>query len=356
MATVGRNDPCPCGSGKKYKHCHWRIDREIQRQNVELEHAWQTLGQRILRFGIQERFAYDTISAWNLFWDNKVPIESMEALEPVHRNRFFDWYAYDYRTSIDRKRVAELFLDENESELSPLERDLVRDWVNTHLSVYQVTGVTEARVDLQDVFTTEARSLNEAGADRYLSPGVLLLGRLLPVGSSLRFAPAVTPLPAHGKVSLLDTIKPRFTSWQQARYGADWKDFLNESGYLLNHFLIRDMEPMEAPAIEESEIDPVQAARSIARRMQSEVITSSLDQHYERWLNKPVPEWGGKTPREMVATAEGTDRVEIFLSILQDVERERARSGQPTYDVNLLRRKLGLIREARTEGGIVLPR
>ena len=22
---VGRNDPCPCGSGKKYKQCHGRI-------------------------------------------------------------------------------------------------------------------------------------------------------------------------------------------------------------------------------------------------------------------------------------------------------------------------------------------
>ena len=22
---VGRNDPCHCGSGKKYKHCHGRI-------------------------------------------------------------------------------------------------------------------------------------------------------------------------------------------------------------------------------------------------------------------------------------------------------------------------------------------
>jgi uncharacterized protein len=21
-ATLGRNDPCPCGSGKKFKHCH----------------------------------------------------------------------------------------------------------------------------------------------------------------------------------------------------------------------------------------------------------------------------------------------------------------------------------------------
>jgi preprotein translocase subunit SecA len=22
IETIGRNDPCPCGSGKKYKHCH----------------------------------------------------------------------------------------------------------------------------------------------------------------------------------------------------------------------------------------------------------------------------------------------------------------------------------------------
>jgi preprotein translocase subunit SecA len=24
VPKVGRNDPCPCGSGKKYKHCHGR--------------------------------------------------------------------------------------------------------------------------------------------------------------------------------------------------------------------------------------------------------------------------------------------------------------------------------------------
>jgi preprotein translocase subunit SecA len=23
---VGRNEPCPCGSGKKFKHCHGRLD------------------------------------------------------------------------------------------------------------------------------------------------------------------------------------------------------------------------------------------------------------------------------------------------------------------------------------------
>ncbi|MBM5574520.1 hypothetical protein GKO28_09715 [Deefgea sp. CFH1-16] len=25
FSGVGRNDPCPCGSGKKYKHCHGQL-------------------------------------------------------------------------------------------------------------------------------------------------------------------------------------------------------------------------------------------------------------------------------------------------------------------------------------------
>lgn len=24
MGKIGRNEPCPCGSGKKFKHCHMR--------------------------------------------------------------------------------------------------------------------------------------------------------------------------------------------------------------------------------------------------------------------------------------------------------------------------------------------
>jgi preprotein translocase subunit SecA len=26
MGKIGRNDPCPCGSGKKYKHCHGKLN------------------------------------------------------------------------------------------------------------------------------------------------------------------------------------------------------------------------------------------------------------------------------------------------------------------------------------------
>ncbi|MEM9955054.1 MAG: preprotein translocase subunit SecA [Chloroflexota bacterium] len=31
---IGRNDPCYCGSGKKYKHCHYKQDRAAQKQGA----------------------------------------------------------------------------------------------------------------------------------------------------------------------------------------------------------------------------------------------------------------------------------------------------------------------------------
>ena len=34
---IGRNDPCHCGSGKKYKHCHYEADLEQRR--IEAEQA-----------------------------------------------------------------------------------------------------------------------------------------------------------------------------------------------------------------------------------------------------------------------------------------------------------------------------
>jgi preprotein translocase subunit SecA len=32
-ASVGRNDPCPCGSGKKYKACCWLKNQNSGKEN-----------------------------------------------------------------------------------------------------------------------------------------------------------------------------------------------------------------------------------------------------------------------------------------------------------------------------------
>ncbi len=355
MPKVGRNDPCPCGSGKKYKHCHLRIDRELERQRVELERAWRTLPPRLLDFAQGERFAADGVAAWKLWWDNKVPIQIAGNLEDVERLRFLDWFTLNFRTSRDRKRIAELFVDEFHDELSDRERSLVRDWADTYLSVYAVVESTPEELHLEDVFTGETRQVGNAADLGPIPTGVLLLGRLLPLGSEFRLAPGAVPLPGEERDALLEFLTPRFEAWQQARYGADWHDFLREAGYQLNHFLIRDMEPIEVPQPQVGEMPPEEAALSIARRMQSKVIAGPLDLHYERWLDEPIPEWGDRTPREMAQTPEGREYLEPLLAILEETEQERARSGQPSYDIESLRRKLGLSGERRTEAGIIVP-
>lgn len=32
---TGRNDPCPCGSGRKYKHCHARAAKRAPADDLE---------------------------------------------------------------------------------------------------------------------------------------------------------------------------------------------------------------------------------------------------------------------------------------------------------------------------------
>lgn len=36
MKTPGRNDPCWCGSGKKYKKCHMAADQSDSRDGAPL--------------------------------------------------------------------------------------------------------------------------------------------------------------------------------------------------------------------------------------------------------------------------------------------------------------------------------
>jgi len=49
--TPGRNDPCPCGSGKKYKHCCLRAYEAVPPEEVtwrRVRRAIDDLGHRIL--------------------------------------------------------------------------------------------------------------------------------------------------------------------------------------------------------------------------------------------------------------------------------------------------------------------
>ena len=76
---TGRNDPCPCGSGKKYKHCHLPIDTAVSPEHL----VWRRLSRvideskllpQLLEF-VAEHYGIDAIDeAWAEFfvWRNVV--------------------------------------------------------------------------------------------------------------------------------------------------------------------------------------------------------------------------------------------------------------------------------------------
>lgn len=45
MAKVGRNEPCPCGSGKKYKNCHWGKEEQLSPLQVDPDALGETPGE-----------------------------------------------------------------------------------------------------------------------------------------------------------------------------------------------------------------------------------------------------------------------------------------------------------------------
>tara|TARA_R110000751_G_scaffold5643_8_gene25481 strand:+ start:661 stop:852 length:192 start_codon:yes stop_codon:yes gene_type:complete len=40
MSKIGRNNPCPCGSGKKFKKCHLIIEDQIATEQNIIDTKW----------------------------------------------------------------------------------------------------------------------------------------------------------------------------------------------------------------------------------------------------------------------------------------------------------------------------
>ena len=101
MRKIGRNDPCPCGSGKKFKHCH--LGREEELWVLQTDIMKKDIGEKItalpeVNHGRSKRFA-QALDMGELIdnplfsgikfidFDAYVALESFDKgnLSPVHR-------------------------------------------------------------------------------------------------------------------------------------------------------------------------------------------------------------------------------------------------------------------------------
>jgi hypothetical protein len=84
-------------------------------------------------------------------------------------------------------------------------------------------------------------------------------------------------------------------------------------------------------------------ADSIDPEIAAEIIQHTLDEHYRRVLDEPVPALGDKTPRQCVRSKKGRERVIEWLKDLENNELHRAaREEQAPYDSRWLWNELKL--------------
>ena len=170
VAKVGRNDPCPCGSGRKYKVCHLG-----QEQLVALDVAGSLL--RKLWVWLDQppngQLAADVVVEAGLEGtedDDDVPLP--EAVDILIR----DILLFD-RAGLER------FLDTRGVLLPAPELSLGRTWNDSRRALYEVQAVDRGRgVTLRDMASGALSELPDRTISRRAQPLDVVCLRLLPDG------------------------------------------------------------------------------------------------------------------------------------------------------------------------------
>ncbi len=238
MPTTGRNDPCPCGSGKKYKHCCMPGDRARQVRQLTRDRADEQLWLRLLEYLQRPAFLVDSQSAFSRFWNGDFDLRTARVLDRQAFEAFLEWYAYDYPTSKDRQRVVELFSAEQGPRLAPEQRELLAEHAASHLSLYGIEQVSaDGQLAIGDLLVGGLFEVHDAGLARLAKPGDLLLGRRFGSDGRGRLSRGTVLLPGALGPALVGVAKRAFALYRDEHYQATWPDFLREAGYVMFHYL-----------------------------------------------------------------------------------------------------------------------
>jgi SEC-C motif len=192
---VGRNDPCPCGSGKKYKHCC--VIAESMEANRPVNLIWRRLRElldvypsQMLRF-IKETYGPLALhEAWAEFiCDDEVEFDSDTPLMQLFMPWFFHrWSPDPSDTLIENESLHEViptaaYLSRKGRQLDPLLRKYLESLLTSPLTFFEVIECEPgARLTLRDVMTQEQHVVAEKGLSQGVQHGDLLFAQLASVG------------------------------------------------------------------------------------------------------------------------------------------------------------------------------
>ncbi len=151
MAVVGRNEPCPCGSGKKYKKC-------CGGANVsQIDHLILEELERV--FGMVVDFAYERLG-WKLDREKGRIMGQLPYL-PEFDLPFYTWFLLTNKGNGERT-ILEQFIHENLNSISRVRvREIVREWASYQFVCGKLVDRKDDLIIVEDFLSSTRFELRE---------------------------------------------------------------------------------------------------------------------------------------------------------------------------------------------------
>jgi len=213
VADSGRNDPCHCGSGKKYKKCHLEQDEARKRQSRQLDTVSAWLGYHATAV---------LAAADSVLEASGLRPAALEAFGPVSgadEVHFRSFAACDYPLDAAGRVAVSRPSDADGVPVAPAPRgdddgdqDALRDVLaKSHLSIHEVTESKRGKgVRLRDVFTGAEDFVWDDALGDALEPMEYVLGRKVQFTERPLLMPGWEKLRFHGRKRAVQALRPDF--------------------------------------------------------------------------------------------------------------------------------------------------
>lgn len=203
-AKIGRNSPCPCGSGRKYKRCCLRKNEASERErNTRSAAADPALEERLAREILA--FATDHHPGWQ---DALGPAWQELRELPGGLQLYVPLLAFQHHFGHERS-ARERFAERVASQRSPAVRALLSAHGEAVLSVWEVLHVEPGRgVEVIDLLTGDRRDVHEVSGSRTLRFRNAVLARVITLdGRSIFGGLHPEPLPPAAALEVVTAVR-----------------------------------------------------------------------------------------------------------------------------------------------------
>lgn len=196
MAKVGRNDLCPCGSGKKYKKCCLALDSIADPRDSVFDQYNNLL--IYLKTRLEEAYAQEIRKVRTEAKQIFLQYTTNDSLPVEQESIFSDWLWFD-KTDRTGDTLGFYYLQNYGVNMDPALSSALTALSLSYLSVYEILDSQDEHLLIKDIFSDlEAKVLIK---EPYISAdNELLLGRLL-------FLPEVSIF--SGQVLIMENIDER---------------------------------------------------------------------------------------------------------------------------------------------------